>query len=356
MEKLPRVGDSWRNRYDTVTAHTPIYTDHYPFLRFPDNWPRWLPGDKIADWMEHYSQIMGLDVMLNTHVTGVEYNESTRSFSVKVQTKDDGNRSLTARHVVLATGVFSPVPVKPQFPNEKSFKGQVYHTAEHKSAGQVDNVRDKKIVLIGSGTSAHDVAQDFVNHGAKEVSMMQRGPIFSVTSESISQTMFSLWNTPGLSTEEADVMANSLPLPVVRTMGVGQTQMMSQMDKAVFDGMEKAGLALRRGEDGVGLVDHQVVKVGHFYIDQGAIAMIIDGRIKIHRCEDGVKEFYDQGIVLANGKRVEADVVVFATGFERSDKIVEQIMGKDVKQKIGDIGLVGEDQERIGVSGHHSKL
>lgn len=265
VDKLPRVGDSWRQRYETVTSHTPTYTDHYPFLKFPENWPTWLPREKVAGWMENYSQIMGLDIMVNTTVSSINYDEAKRQYSVELQS-DNGKQTLNPRHVVLAAGLFSPVPIRPNFPSEKSFKGQVYHTSEHKAARRISNVKEKKVILIGSGTSSHDIAQDFVNSGAKEVTIVQRGAIFSVSTSAIEQTIYSLWKMPGMSTEEADVVANSFPLPIIRTMGIGQSQMMSQMDKEILDGMEKAGLALRRGDDGAGIVDHQLLKGGKYSV------------------------------------------------------------------------------------------
>lgn len=207
------------------------------------------------------------------------------------------------------------------------------------------------MTIVGCSTSAHDIAQDFVNRGAKGVSIIQRHPIFSVSIDSIEKFQLILWNTPGLSTEDADLLGNSLPTAVVRTMGVRMSQMMTANDKKLLDGLEKAGLALRKGDEGNSILDHALIKGGRVYIDQGVSQMIVDGRIKIHRCEQGVKEFYPQGIVLGNGDKVEADVVVLATGYERNKLDVEQMMGKEVAQKAGNFGFLDDEQERIGVSG-----
>ncbi|KAL1850789.1 hypothetical protein Plec18170_006623 [Paecilomyces lecythidis] len=347
VDKSARVGDTWRNRYDTVTSHTPKYTDHFPFLKFPDDWPTWLPRDMIADWMETYNETLGLNVMTNTEVTSIEYIESTRRYNVEVQTPQ-GKQTFSPRHVVLASGLLSPVPIRPEFPGEETFKGQIYHSIKHKSARDISNLHEKNVVLVGPGTSAHDIAQDFVNHGAKSVSIIQRHPIFSFTTESAEKVLYSLWNTPGMTTEEADLLGNSFPFAVLRTLNVGMTQMLAQLDKDLLDGMEKAGMALKKGEDGVGLIDHQLLKGGHFYLNQGASPMIVDGRIKIYRCEDGVKEFKPDGLVLANGTEIDADVVVLATGFNRNILTVEQMMGKKVREKVGDLGFYDEDLERIG--------
>ncbi|KAL4866473.1 hypothetical protein BDV12DRAFT_172855 [Aspergillus spectabilis] len=348
VDKASQPGDSWRARYKTIKTHTPTYTDHYPFLKYPGNWPRYLDQEHIVKWMEHYGDIMGLNIRHGTLASKIEYNELTQRYSVELQSKD-GKQAINPKHVVLATGLFSDISLQPTFPGENLFKGQIYHTSAHKSAALVPDVRSKKVTIIGSGTSAHDVAQDFASHGAETVTMVQRHPIYVTSLNSMEKIQLKLWNTPGLSTEDADLLGNSLPTAVVRTLSVGASQMMSATDKVMLDGLEKAGLAVKRGNEGDSLVDHQLIKAGHFYVDQGACQMIIDGQIQVRKCERGVQEYYPDGIILADGTKVQSDIVILATGFERSIKIIERLMGKDVMDKVGEVGGLDESQERIGV-------
>lgn len=349
VDSAPRIANAWRTRYDSIKLHTPTYTDHYPYMKFPDDMPKWLTGNKVADWAEHYSKTMDLNVLLESKVTSVEYDESTRRYTVSTE-GPGGKKTFTPHHVVMAAGMFSNVPIRPHFPGEDAFKGQVYHTVEHKSASLIPDLPNKKVVVVGCSTSAHDVCQDFVDCGAKDITMIQRHPIFSVTTQSCEAVVMSIFNTPGMALEEADLVSNSFPFPILRSMSIGQTQMMAQMDQSMLEGLEKAGMALRKGEDGVGMIEHQFIKGGHFYIDQGAMQMIVDGKIKIKRCEGGVTSFSSKGLLLADGTELAADVVVLATGFERNLLTVEQIMGNDVRQKVGDLGYLDHEQERLGVS------
>ncbi|MDN5782557.1 MAG: hypothetical protein L0H23_11160, partial [Luteimonas sp.] len=48
VEKNARAGDSWRKRYKSLSLHDPIWYDHMPYLKFPDNWPVFSPKDKIG--------------------------------------------------------------------------------------------------------------------------------------------------------------------------------------------------------------------------------------------------------------------------------------------------------------------
>ncbi|OAG39819.1 hypothetical protein AYO21_05884 [Fonsecaea monophora] len=348
VDKLPRLGDLWRSRYETVRTHTPIYTDHYPFLKYPTNWPRWLEQDKIASWMEHYGQVMGLEYMLSTTVNKIDYDEKARQYTVEVE-NEDGKQTFHPRHLVLATGVFSCHPIEPEIPGRDLFKGEAYHAMHHKAARLTPDVGNKRVAIIGSGTSAHDIAQDFVNSGAKEVTMIQRNAIFSLSAKAIEDAYFSIWDTPGITTEEADIIANSFPVAVARTFNIGQTQMMQEHDKELLQGLEKAGLKVKHAKTaGYGFIDHLAVKTGHFYIDQGASQMIVDGRIKVKSCAAGVKEFVRDGIVLADGTKVDADLVILATGYQRNVLTVEELMGKKVAERVGDLGFLNDEQERIG--------
>ncbi|TDZ35577.1 putative indole-3-pyruvate monooxygenase YUCCA4 [Colletotrichum spinosum] len=347
VERSARLGDSWRQRYQSVTLHTPTYTDHWAYMKIPETWPRFLTGDKVAEFMEHYGQLMGLDVLYNTEVTRATYDEETKKYTVEVSTPE-GTKTLSAKHVVLATGVFGDKPIIPTFPGQDKFKGQIYHSKYHKSASEIPNVRDKNVVVVGAATSGHDIAADFASHGAKNVTMFQRNPIFSISRDSWETFMLSLWNMEGLSTEEADIVGNAIPLAVIRTMSIGLTQMMANHDKEVHDGLKKAGLAMKEGQDGYGLADYQLIKGGLYYIDQGANQMIIDGKIKIARCEEGVREFQEDGLVLADGRKIDADIVVLATGFQNNITTIEKLMGPEVVGKLHKFGELDEEQERGG--------
>lgn len=331
VDRHARVGDSWRLRYDTVTLNTPTFTDHYPFMKYPENWPEWLNRDQTAEFLEHYSQIMGLNVRLNTTVCSVRRLGSRHEIRVNGPCGED---VLHSEQVVLATGVYSDVPIIPNFNGQETFRGLIYHSIEHQSARHIPDLGNKKIVVIGCSTSGHDIAQDFVKCGAREVCMIQRNPIFSLSRAAWKTIMLGIWNMPGLTTEDADLLSNSIPIPLVRTMSIGLTRIMAENDRMMLDGLTKAGLAVRTGEDGYGLADHQLITGGHYYIDQGASQMIIDGRIKIHRCEEGVQKLGQNSVTLADGTCVQADVIVLATGYEKSILTIRKLMGDEVADKL----------------------
>ncbi|KAI1261972.1 flavin-containing monooxygenase [Xylariaceae sp. FL1019] len=347
VDQSDRIGGRWNDRYNTMTMHTPIYSDHYPFVKYPSNWPKWLNKDDLIKFMVHYADLLDLDISLSTNVTKIAYDESAKRYQVELK-GPNGEQRLSPRQVVLALGLFGDRPNIPDIPGRESFKGLEYHAIKHKSARQVPDLDKKKVAVIGSSTTAHDLAQDFVNCGAKEVTMIQRSPIFSMSSQATEAIMFSTYGSSGLSTEEADIVANSFPIKLVRAMSIGITQMASQIDKEMLDGLKKAGLALKTGQDGYGILDHQLIYGGRFYFDQGANEMIIDGRIKVRSCQDGISKIHANGLTLADGTDVDADVIVLATGYKPPTDFVERLMGPDGAKKAGPFTGWDSEHERKG--------
>ena len=69
IEKNPRAGDSWRNRYRSLVLHDPVWYDHLPCIPFPAHWPVFTPKDKMGDWLEAYVKLMELNYWTSSEVT-----------------------------------------------------------------------------------------------------------------------------------------------------------------------------------------------------------------------------------------------------------------------------------------------
>ncbi|KAI0414711.1 flavin-binding monooxygenase [Xylaria grammica] len=347
IDKNQRVGGAWTNRYQSVTLNTPKYTDHFPFMKLPEEGPHYYSGEQMVQFMELYGEKMGLAIELGMEVTKAVYDPECRRYRVEAQ-REGVKHIFSTKHVVLATGVFSEEPIIPEIASPDVSNGLVYHSGSHQSANQVSDLGNKRVVVVGCGSTGHDIAADFVSGGAKEVTIFQRSPIFYVSDKAIETILLPIWNMDGVSTEEADVLGNSLPLKLIRTVSIDLTRLMCAHDKATVDGLQKAGMALRTGEDGYGLADYQLIHGGRFYIDRGASQMIVDGRIKIRKCEGGIGAFHPNGLILADGTAIDADVVVYATGYRAAEVTVERLMGPEVASKVGAVGALDDENERVG--------
>lgn len=123
---------------------------------------------------------MELNVWLQTSVASATYNDTTGEWNVTVSRGDGSKRTLRPRHVVWCTGHSGEARV-PHFPGQDSFQGTVYHGSQHRDASETD-VRGKKVVVVGTGNSGHDIAQNFYENGA-DVTMLQRSGTYVLTAD-----------------------------------------------------------------------------------------------------------------------------------------------------------------------------
>lgn len=63
IAKEKRLGDNWRLRYKSLVLHDPIWANYFPYLKYPDDWPIYIPKDKMAGWQEAYAEIMELNLV-----------------------------------------------------------------------------------------------------------------------------------------------------------------------------------------------------------------------------------------------------------------------------------------------------
>jgi cation diffusion facilitator CzcD-associated flavoprotein CzcO len=258
-------------------------------------------------------------------------------------------QELTAKHVIMATGFFDSKPLLPYI-DSSAFGGQVYHAVDHKSAGRVPDLASKTVTIIGSSTTGHDIAQDFVHHGAKAVNMIQRRASW-VVSKASAEMQFAAYTAPGVTTEEADLIFSAFPNSVLRSLAHVSIPMTLDFDKELITNLERAGFRVSRGEDGSSVFDRQLISRGRYYIDHGASQMIIDGRIKVHQSPDGVGKLDSRGVVLEESISVHSDIVVYATGYKYLTTTIKELLDEELANKlVENFAEFDEEQERPGVS------
>jgi len=194
-----------------------------PYLKFPDTFPAFIPRKQIADWLEHYQSILQLPISLESTVNNAKWDETSKTWTVEVQ-KNGEITYLKPGHIVLATGLHGEMPNIPDFQGIKDFEGPIIHSTKFTTASDVPDYKSKKWLVIGSSSSAQDVAQDLVESGA-DVTMIQRDANCVYSLNSKVNVVGAPYVKPGISTDEADTLATSMPFPVAVSMMVGGTKM-----------------------------------------------------------------------------------------------------------------------------------
>ena len=139
-----------------------MQVNHLPYMLFPPNWPTYIPKDKLANWFEAYVEAMELNFWTETEFEGGSYDEKEGRWTVTLRRADGSKRTMHPRHVVLATGV-SGIPSVPEIAGLKDFAGKVMHSSQYDDG---ENWKGKRAIVIGTGNSGHDIAQDLHSSGA----------------------------------------------------------------------------------------------------------------------------------------------------------------------------------------------
>ncbi|QDJ45380.1 FAD-dependent oxidoreductase [Bordetella hinzii] len=338
VDRLPRVGDVWRTRYHALALHNQVMLNHLPYLPFPPSWPKYLPKDMVGQWLETYAQAMECNVWTATTLVSGGYDETARHWQARVRRADGSERVLRPRHLVFANGVVG-APRKAAAPGLDDFRGEIIHTHAFKRGAPW---RGKHALVLGAGTSGHDIAQDLASSGA-HVTLIQRGSI-TVASVQAAGLNHAIYYNEGLPLEDTDLIAASSTYPLlVRGYQMNVAQM-KEIDRDLLEGLKAKGMKLDFGEDETG---HQMKlrrRFGGYYLNCGASDMIISGQIGLLQYED-IDRFVAEGLRLKDGSVVKADLLVTATGYHNQQEVLRDILGPAIADKVGRIWGIAEDGE-----------
>ena len=155
VEKNERAGDSWRNRYKSLCLHDPVWSNHLPYIPFPDHWPVFIPKDQMGDWvrtptqlepvqartpdfiaahaqLEMYTKVMELQFWCSTTVLNADYDDEAEAWTVLLD-REGTEMTLRPTHLIFATGM-SGKPSMPSFEGQESFDGEIMHSSEFRTA------------------------------------------------------------------------------------------------------------------------------------------------------------------------------------------------------------------------------
>jgi flavin-binding monooxygenase-like protein len=338
IDRERRIGDNWRHRYHALVLHNQVHVNHLPYMPFPPNWPAYIPKDKLAGWFEAYAESMELNCWTETELTSGRYDDATGRWSVVLRRADGTTREMHPRHVVMATGA-SGIPNLPHMRTLGDFAGTVMHAGQYQDG---DAWRGKRAIVIGSGTSGHDIAQDLHGAGA-EVTLVQRGTTMVVNVEPSAQLPYALYDE-GPSLEDCDLITASMPLPLARKSHVMLTAQAKKLDQELLDGLARLGFNLDFGDDGTGWQFKYLTRGGGYYFNVGCSDLIVAGEIGLIQFAD-IAGFVAEGARMRGGETIAADLIVLATGYKGQDQLVRKLFGDAVAARVGPIWGFGDELE-----------
>ena len=337
VDKFERVGDCWRQRYHSLALHNDTRFNHLPYMPFPVSWPTYLPKDMLADWFEAYAWAMEINFWTGTEFVSGSYDESAGSWNAVVRHVDGTERTLHPKHLVFANGLVGS-PHIPELPGLKDFKGDVLHTTDFTNGA---HWRGKQALVIGTGTSGHDVAQDLHANGCA-TTIVQRGSTMVLSIDPSAKLVYGIYN--GVPVEDGDLLASTNTKPVVKKNLQLLTKRMVELDRKTIDGLIARGFKFDDGEDGAGHQWKTRTRYGGYYLDAGCSQLIIDGEIVLLQ-NDLIEKFVEGGALLKDGSVKRVDLIVLATGFVAQEVVVARLLGDEIAKKVGPVWGFGADGE-----------
>jgi cation diffusion facilitator CzcD-associated flavoprotein CzcO len=340
VERNPRIGDNWRNRYHSLKLHNEVWANHLPYVPFPDTWPVYIPKDKLANWFEAYVDAMEINAWTGTEFLEGDYDAQQAHWSAMVREADGTLRELKPRHLVLATGI-SGSPRIPSINGIENFVGEVVHSSEFQGSARY---RGRRAVVFGAGNSGHDIAQDLYSSGCA-VTMVQRGSMTVASIEPSSILLYELYKQ-GLPTEDCDLINIANPYPAALEVHRAMANRIRDLDRDLIAGLNDAGFQTDYGQDGTGFPLKYLRTGGGYYLNVGCSDLIIQREIELRQFTEVAKVLRD-GIVFHDGENRSADLIVLATGYKGPAAELERMFGFEVADAVGAVwGLDDEGELR----------
>ncbi|GAA4283690.1 NAD(P)/FAD-dependent oxidoreductase [Brevibacterium daeguense] len=288
LERGPQIGAAWAGRYDGLRFNTSRRSSALPGAPFPREFGQFPTRDQYVSYLRRYAAERGVTVETGVEATRIRpavNGDWTISTVAQGDRAADGERR--ARHVVTATGAFAR-PRLPAWADERSFTGAILHSSRYRGPAPFES---KTVVVVGAGSSGMEIAYQLASGGAGRVLLSVRTP-------------------PNILFREINGVPGDLPVPLFLRLPPGFVdRLMFAMQRRVVGDLSAYGLpAPTTGA----MTNLKVDGPGPAVVDPVVIDAIRSGAIE---CVPAVVGLDGDSVIVADGRRIRADVVVLATGY-----------------------------------------
>lgn len=327
LERRERIGGTWDiHRYPGIRSDSDIFTLSFPFEPWTGE-ENIADGEDIRQYLVDTARKHGIDehIRFNTKVLSADWDSGTDTWTVQTET-DDGPRTYRGRFLFFGTGYYNyDEPYRPDFPGLETFSGDVVHPQLWPDSL---DYTDRRLVVIGSGATAVSMVPSLAEK-ASHVTMLQRSPTYMLSSPRINPVVQAIRKVLPSRAAYLGVRVYNLTFTVV-------TYALSRKAPRLVRSFIR-GAAKRNLPAGYPVDVHFRPKYDPWdqrmclILDNDFYEAIGDGRLEV--VTDQIDHIDATGVVLRSGQRIDADVIVTATGIQLQalGGIALSIDGADVK-------------------------
>ena len=314
FERSNAVGGVWADGYANFGVQVQKELYQFPDWPLPPDAPDFTPGPVFQKYVEGYCAAFGLTphIRMNTEVLGLSPRpDGQEGWMLSYQANAKAHQQAFDL-VVVCVGAFSDRPFIPSYPGQHEFSGRVMHNSELKTR---DRVAGDRVVVVGYGKSATDAAQEAAAV-AKQTSLIVRRPHWPVPRKLAGLLPFK-W---GMLHRMTSALLPPYHKPsalerVLHGVGAPLVWLFWRLTQTLLYFQCRLGGQFGRRTDLVPTVPVEISAFDHatMVVRPEFFSMVRAGTIDAYRGE--VSHFDSTGLVLEDGRRVEADTVIFATGW-----------------------------------------
>lgn len=322
FEKAEDVGGVWRQNYADFGLQVPKELYEFPSYPFPAKHGSFPRGPEVQSYIKNFAKERGIydTILFKTTVVGMVPSQDKRGWKVRFQKEGEDVKEQDFDFVVVATGMYG-TPFTPTFPDADLFEGEMMHAEAFQ---RKEIAAGKKVIVVGGGKSAIDCAVA-ASQVADESTLLFREVHWPVPRHLLNLVPFK-WGTYSrfghatlpayydVSPSEGALHVPAKPLKwlwwrTVELMFRAQFRLSgdfvpdSRIENDLFNGGQILSYEFR-----------DTVRAGQVNAVKGSIA-----------------RFTKSGVVLSDGTEMQADIIVFGTGFQKSYSYLEA----DMQERLG---------------------
>lgn len=311
LEARSAIGGTWSLfKYPGIRSDSDMFTFGYRFRPWSD--PESISsGDKILNYLESTAAENDIHgkIRFEHKMVSADWSDESSTWTLQVDTPD-GRQSFECRFLSICTGYYNYKEAhRPRFQGEELFKGDIilpqFWPEELDYSG-------KKVAVIGSGATAVTIVPAMVKGGAEHVTMIQRSPTYIMTLPNRNKLFIGLKKILPLKWAYRFTRWQNISLQM---LSFGLAKLFPRLMKKLL--MKGAAKEL---PDGYPVDKHFNPTYNPWeqrlcVVPDGDLFQVInEGNASV--VTDTISHFTERGVVMESGERVEADLIVSATGLK----------------------------------------